>query len=528
MSQAQCARQVHQASLGYSNIEERATEELVFVFVEPLGGGAKQAFDTLEGILKENPYNYCINRITTREIIKEQIDQKNSRYGYPGEDVSKMQTDRGKHILSLQEQGNWLRKKFGNDFIAKQIIIKIADYRKDNNGFEQAEKGSMPVPKSIRVAHIVRSIKHEDELERLKSVYGKILFVIGVTGDYETRFRNFIGSTKTQDDERRAKADFDLLSEKDQFEGLKHGQRVRKVYYRSDFFLDSSTDNIKESLTRFIELLFDQSIITPRFNERMMHVAYTSSLMSLCLSRQVGAAIANDSKELIAVGWNDIPRFGGGLSSDEVSDKENKSLCKYIGYCNTNKKIDELIHIVYDKLGEDLLRDVRFDDFKEKIKETPIVNLIEFSRSIHAEMAAILSVAREGSSSLRGATLYVTTYPCENCIKHILASGISRVYYIEPYPKSRAKEFYQSMVSEHSSSSRNNDDCTLNLIQYSGVSPTSYELLYKATKRKDDDGNVYHNHSKSPKPKTKVYLDSFTVYEAYVAKAATKEDSAYE
>ncbi|HRZ83985.1 MAG TPA: hypothetical protein P5069_16180, partial [Candidatus Hydrogenedentes bacterium] len=41
-----------------------------------------------------------------------------------------------------------------------------------------------------------------------------------------------------------------------------------------------------------------------------------------------------------------------------------------------------------------------------------------------------------------GATLYSTTFPCHNCAKHIIAAGITRVVYIEPYPKSRALKFH--------------------------------------------------------------------------------------
>ncbi len=54
-----------------------------------------------------------------------------------------------------------------------------------------------------------------------------------------------------------------------------------------------------------------------------------------------------------------------------------------------------------------------------------------------AYSAALLSCARTGAST-SGATLYCTTFPCHNCAKHIIAAGISRVVYVEPYAKSKA------------------------------------------------------------------------------------------
>lgn len=59
---------------------------------------------------------------------------------------------------------------------------------------------------------------------------------------------------------------------------------------------------------------------------------------------------------------------------------------------------------------------------------------------IHAEMNALMKCARLGKSVL-GATLYLTHAPClENCAKHILASGISEVWYLHDYRSSEGVE----------------------------------------------------------------------------------------
>jgi len=52
-------------------------------------------------------------------------------------------------------------------------------------------------------------------------------------------------------------------------------------------------------------------------------------------------------------------------------------------------------------------------------------------------MDAILSAARTGHSTV-GGRLFVTTFPCHYCARHIVSSGIDEVQYIEPYPKSQA------------------------------------------------------------------------------------------
>jgi deoxycytidylate deaminase len=42
--------------------------------------------------------------------------------------------------------------------------------------------------------------------------------------------------------------------------------------------------------------------------------------------------------------------------------------------------------------------------------------------------------------------MYCTTFPCHNCAKHIVAAGISRVVFVEPYPKSRALELHDDAI----------------------------------------------------------------------------------
>lgn len=44
--------------------------------------------------------------------------------------------------------------------------------------------------------------------------------------------------------------------------------------------------------------------------------------------------------------------------------------------------------------------------------------------------------------------MYVTTFPCHNCARHIVAAGVERVVFVEPYPKSRAVDLHTGDLEE--------------------------------------------------------------------------------
>ena len=85
-----------------------------------------------------------------------------------------------------------------------------------------------------------------------------------------------------------------------------------------------------------------------------------------------------------------------------------------------------------------------------KLRKTRIGGLLEFSRAVHAEMDAILSAARTGVSP-RGTRLFVSTFPCHYCARHIVTAGIDEVQYIEPYPKSRALALHADAITTDAS-----------------------------------------------------------------------------
>ena len=64
----------------------------------------------------------------------------------------------------------------------------------------------------------------------------------------------------------------------------------------------------------------------------------------------------------------------------------------------------------------------------------------EFCLAVHAEANAILNAARNGIST-EGCEMYCTHKPCENCIKMIIQSGITKVYYLHDYQSPTADNY---------------------------------------------------------------------------------------
>jgi deoxycytidylate deaminase len=174
-----------------------------------------------------------------------------------------------------------------------------------------------------------------------------------------------------------------------------------------------------------------------------MFTAYSSSLRSASLSRQVGAVVTSAEGEVIAVGANDVPKFGGGLYWPGSADQRDHKW----GFDSNDKRRSEIILDVMRRVrpeggsDEDLLAEGR-----RLLKGSLVHDLTEFGRAVHAEMEALLSCARNGVSP-RGGTLYSTTFPCHNCAKHIVAAGVTRVVYVEPYPKSMAEELHADALA---------------------------------------------------------------------------------
>jgi dCMP deaminase len=66
----------------------------------------------------------------------------------------------------------------------------------------------------------------------------------------------------------------------------------------------------------------------------------------------------------------------------------------------------------------------------------------ELCRAIHAEQNAIIQAAHS-STTMDGATVYVTCQPCSLCAKMLINAGIARIVYAGDYPDELALEMLQ-------------------------------------------------------------------------------------
>lgn len=111
------------------------------------------------------------------------------------------------------------------------------------------------------------------------------------------------------------------------------------------------------------------------WDEYFMGLAHLSAKRSKDPSTQVGAVIVSKDHRVVGIGYNGFPN---GCSDDEFP---------------------------WDREGE-------FAQTKY-----PFV--------VHAELNAILN----SNSDLRGCSIYVSLFPCNECAKAIIQSGISRIVY---------------------------------------------------------------------------------------------------
>jgi deoxycytidylate deaminase len=288
-----------------------------------------------------------------------------------------------------------------------------------------------------RRAYVLRSLKHPEEVQTLRRIYGDGFYLIGVYSSENDRIRYL------HEDKGIPEGEALRLIQRDQEEDNPLGQQTRDTFHLADVFISLQNDP-KQALWRFLDLLFGHPYLTPTADESAMFAAYSASLRSADLSRQVGAVVTSAAGEVIAVGANDVPRFGGGLywpGEDDCRD--------YVrGFDSNEHRRNEMILDVARRLRPDLKelsdQDV-LNEGRRLLQGSPIFDLTEYGRAVHAEMEALLSCARSGVSP-RGGTLYSTTFPCHNCAKHIVASGIRRVIYVEPYAKSRAKELHPDSI----------------------------------------------------------------------------------
>lgn len=385
--------------------------------------------------------------------------------------------------LELQERGDRLRKDFGRNAVARTLATNVIQPKLSDSLKE-------------RQAFIIDSLKNPAEVEFLRSVFGDAFYLVGVVAA-DGRRRDRLCQRKKFTESQYAR-----LSNLDSGSRESWGQHAVKTVVGADYFLVNNFDSregLEREAQRFLRLVFGSRIDTPRRDEKGMSAAFEASLGSACLSRQVGAAILDQQGIVLSTGCNDVPRFGGGLyTSDTAQDKRCWSFGAKCYNDEEKAKIsDEICQLLDETLGDagassqedtgGVLASNLLDRFRDRLRTSSrIQELIEFSRAVHAEMDAIVAVARKGATSLIGSTLYCTTFPCHNCAKHIVASGIERVVYLEPYEKSLARRLHPDSISdplnEESSGFR------LDIALFGGVAWKRFQMFFGKSESRKENG----------------------------------------
>lgn len=373
-------------------------------------------------------------------------------------------------VDAYQTCGNELRAQFGDDFLARRAI-NVALKAVDTNN---------------RRAFIFDSFKHPAEISVLKKAFEERLLTFTVF--CPARIRKARLARKGNSPQT-----IDKIFDRDEFELDKHGQKVRDTAYLSDFFVRNSQENqasLRDTIQRYLEIIFGTKIHSPTADESGMAKAFGAAASSACLSRQVGAAVYDRNGKLLATGCNDVPKFGGGLYGEDMGAHDDHRCFNWQdGHCHNDFEksaiYKELVDALFPSRGEKVHTDLK-NRVINLIKTTRVKDLIEFSRSVHAEMDAIVSVSRHGTGSTINGTLYSKTFPCHNCARHIVAAGIKRVVFVEPYPKSLALKLHEDSITVKDEDQAKH----VFFVQYEGVSPKVFARYFNVERSRKVDGKV--------------------------------------
>jgi deoxycytidylate deaminase len=309
----------------------------------------------------------------------------------------------------------------------------------------------------------------------------------------------------------------------------KYGQHLRDTFHLADVIIDGiSQSNMIVELRRFINALFGLNEVAPTRAEYGMNAAATTALRSSDLSRQVGAVIFSESGEIISQGCNEVPKaFGGSYWYGESPDFRDIKLGRDSNDILKMDVLKDLIDRLKSKgllskkankgsstqIAEFLVGITKGINEEEEaiggvLKSAKILDLTEYGRVVHAEMSAICDAARVGSTT-RNTTIYCTTFPCHNCTKHILAAGIKEVVFLEPYPKSKAKDLFDNEIAIEGS-----EIGKVSFRAFLGITPMRYKDIFSKSKRKINGIAVRWNFG-GPAPMVNISSPNYLRLEQY-------------
>ena len=460
--------------------------ELVFALAGPVGADLQEVSRTLADALKQGDYA-DVEEISVSALIG-QIAAKQSLTRADGMPIELLVEPEEKRIASHMDAGNAIRRLCASPTaVAALAIGDIRGRRKRAGG------------KPSRRAYIIRSLKRPEEVQLLRRVYGAGFFLIGVNVNRPTRVESLAKRIARSHRETPASPHYETdlleaeaLAKRDEDEQLDpYGQRLRDVFQLCDLFVEpAAKTSLFHQIFRFVRLILGDLGETPSAEEQWMYQAFAASLGSGALGRQVGAVLVAPTGETLGMGWNDVPKAGGGLyRSGEHYDRRDLHADRDTVNVHADQIIEEVLETVRRAgwLAENA--QPQLSEMRAAFRQSRITSLIEFGRTTHAEMEAVLAASRIGAS-VRDATMYTTTFPCHECARLIVTAGVRRVVYIEPYPKSRALELHRDAIfafdDTHPPGCEDHDCDELHAVRFEpfrGVGPHRYVDLFSITSR---------------------------------------------
>lgn len=468
--------------------------ELVFGLVGAVGTDLKCVSEVLEAELEKVNYRCILIHITdllTNLDIFKDLKEKTSSSEY----------DR---ISELMNAGNLIRRETKRKDIMAMLAIDEIRVRREKENMSLPKDNRPEEPAKMRLprtAYIIHSLKNPEEIRTLRDTYGRACYIISAYSPRNTRIKSLakrLAKSVDELDVNKYSSNAQELVDRDAKETDKYGQNLRNAFPQADFFVKSDhRKTLTEDIGRFIELLFGHPFHTPYKREFAMFHAFSASLRSADMGRQVGAAIASKDGEIIAIGCNEVPKAGGGLYwADDPGERRDFHEGGDTSIATRRLLVSDIVRRFLDngwfsekvtenrsasKLSQALLD----GDSKEVLDGARVMDVIEFGRSVHAEMAAITEAAKRGVS-LKDTILYCTTFPCHICARHIIAAGIKKVIYIEPYPKSQAEDLYNdSMVVDPESRVKK----LVVFEPFVGIAPPMYHFLFEQVEERKDESS---------------------------------------
>lgn len=290
--------------------------------------------------------------------------------------------EKGFVYLSLSDELRELCNKRGLE-VTRENLQNLGNEMREKEGSGFLAKLVVKKIKENNYANVVvDGIRNPGEILELRGLDNFVL--VAVDASREIRFKRVVERNREKDP--KTWEEFLVIDNRDLGIGEKEsGQAVEVCIKQADYRI-SNESNLEDTKKKVYELfgkIFAKDKISKRkdylgWDEYFMGIALLSAQRSKDPSTQVGACIVNKDKKIIGIGYNGFPI---GCSDDELPwEREGQYVeTKYAYVC-------------------------------------------------HAELNAILNSM---GKDLKDCAIYVGLFPCNECAKAIIQSGIKEVVYLE-------------------------------------------------------------------------------------------------